>query len=220
MYYIFSACRIEFSEVTAVVHKAKSTIFPRNAKDLQIYIKLSIFFLTGCVLGCVFNSRLDGAVPGTAQLRDNFVSAVSGHAVGLNTADELFGIYVFPLLSVILGYMTFGVLILPLLIGIRGFLLSYSISSLAASYGLSGLSYCCLTVLPVQIFALPCLLGLCCECTKTSGALMCFSLGKFPEFFPVYDRTFYMSVLGSFFCLIIPFAIKLFVIPVMISMVY
>jgi hypothetical protein len=42
---------------------------------------------------------------------------------------------------------------------------------------------------------------------------MCFSFGRIPDAFPVYDKPFYIDVISGLLMLVFPFAIETFLIP-------
>jgi hypothetical protein len=199
--------------VKAVTRIRKGATSQKNARDLQIYIKLTIFFVVGIILGCVAAGKIDLALTGTAKLEEYFYNAVSGRAPKPDVYDVLFRTYVFPCLILLCGYMTFGGLLLPLLVGGRSFQISYIISFLVMRHGRSGLLFACLAVLPTQIIAVPCLLRISCACSRSSSALMCFSFGRIPDAFPVYDKPFYIDVISGLLMLVFPFAIETFLIP-------
>lgn len=99
---------------------------------------LSAAFILGSAAGCLMAGGMDTGEQGI--LRDYLDSylALMGEVPGLRLWPLVWDVARFPLLAGVLGFTALGVVGLPALFGVRGFLLSYAISAFYRLYGLSG----------------------------------------------------------------------------------
>lgn len=97
------------------------------------------FFLSG-TFGCLLASYIDGG--GREQLSvyvDGFLRSTIADGSELpGLAVQIWDVIRWPILTVLLGFTALGLLGLPLLFAVRGFLLGFSISSFVQLFGSSG----------------------------------------------------------------------------------
>lgn len=134
---------------------------------------LTVCFAVGGAGGCLFAGRL--GVDTQKRLLEYFGSyfaALGGdEAVSLSSLSAVWEIVRWPLLTFILGFTALGVIGLPVVFFIRGFLLSYAVAILVRLYGTSGLAVS-LAVFGVSGFlVLPALFTLGVDSFREAGAM-------------------------------------------------
>ena len=120
-------------------------------------IILSICFLAGGLTGCLVAAQVGGA--GETSLNaylQAFLQAAQSGAVDAPTLwSQVWDTLRWPLLALLLGLTALGVLGLPILFGVRGFLLAFSIASFVRAFGGSGWLLACLVFGIGEILSLP-----------------------------------------------------------------
>ena len=120
-------------------------------------IILSICFLAGGLTGCLVAAQVGGA--GETSLNaylQAFLQAAQSGAVDAPTLwSQVWDTLRWPLLALLLGLTALGVLGLPILFGVRGFLLAFSIASFVRAFGGSGWLLACLVFGIWEILSLP-----------------------------------------------------------------
>lgn len=119
---------------------------------------LCIMFIIGVLLGSVF-SVLGGSHPQlAAELKDSFQASAQGTLPALSVWSLVWEAACWPLLLVVLSFGAPGVVGIPCVFLVRGFLLSYASTCFVAMYGASGLGWnavffgsSALILLPVMI---------------------------------------------------------------------
>lgn len=134
---------------------------------------LTVCFAVGSVGGCIFAGRL-GADTQTRLLDyfSSYFAVLEGdEALGIPSLSAVWEIIRWPLLTFFLGFTALGVLGLPIMFCIRGFLLSYAVAILVRLYGISGLAVS-LAVFGVSGFlVLPALFTLGVDSFRGAGAM-------------------------------------------------
>ncbi len=101
---------------------------------------LAVPFLLGGLFGCLLAGKTAGN--GSQSLMEYLQSYLdllrSGAAGTPGLLDTVWGIVRFPLCAVLLGFTVLGILGLPILFALRGFLLSFAIASFARMFGTEG----------------------------------------------------------------------------------
>ena len=100
---------------------------------------LSAFFALGGVLGCTLAFQIDsGGSAGLARYVERFLTwaGTSGHTPSLLLAA--WDTVRWPLLVFLLGFTTLGLLALPAVFAVRGFLLAFAIGSFVRLFGRTG----------------------------------------------------------------------------------
>lgn len=134
---------------------------------------LTVCFAVGSVGGCIFAGRLDADTQ-TRLLEyfSNYFAVIDGdEAVGLPLLSAVWEIVRWPLLTFFLGFTALGVIGLPVMFCVRGFLLSYAVAVLVRLYGVTGLAVS-LAVFGVSGFlVLPALFTLGVDSFRGAGAM-------------------------------------------------
>lgn len=152
---------------------------------------LALFFFAGIVLGQVFSSRIPDATG--EELRrylTDFLNLEEAGDFSSRAALSAAVLYFrYPLSAFLLGFASIGILLLPLMTGIFGFFLSYSVCCFTAAFGPDGV------LLALAVFGLRCAVTLPCyfllavPSLERSMALVSLSFGKGRRSTPVaYGR--------------------------------
>ena len=151
-----------------------------SAKTLSVYnrgvglIILSACFLCGAVAGCLTAFHANGEAGSALQsaLRDIPLSAEGSPLSGDLFWGALLGVFKFPLAVFLLGLMLPGAFGIPVVMAVRGFSLSFAVSSFVRAFGSSGLLLA-LGALGIQsLLTLPCLFRLAEAGLQSSISLM------------------------------------------------
>ena len=147
---------------------------------------LTVCFAVGAVGGCVFAGRL-GADTQTRLLDylGSYFAVLDGdEAIGLSSFSAVWEIVRWPLLAFVLGFTALGVVGLPVVFSVRGFLLSYAVAVLVRLYGVTGLMVS-LAVFGVSGFlVLPALFTLGVDSFRGAGAMAVRLMGDGKRAFP------------------------------------
>ncbi len=121
--------------------KVTKVLYLPASGNTAILLILSIAFLLGCFAGCVLTNQLgEQGVETLCSYLDGFLSTF--HAEQLVFPEfyvTLFEILRWPLIVVVFGTTPLGLVGIPIIFLLRGFLLSFSIASVFRVMGLSGL---------------------------------------------------------------------------------
>lgn len=159
---------------------------------------LCLFFLIGALLGSIF-ALLGGSHPQLAQQLDIFFQSVAQDGPpDVSWWSTLWEALSWPLLLVLLSFGPPGVVGIPCVFLIRGFLLSYACSSFVAMYGLHGLGWNALFFGVSALFLLPI-----CVCIGhwafTNACQRCFPLDASPCARPSGPMLMYCGILLCLF---------------------
>ena len=100
----------------------------------------AVFFFLGGLAGCILAARIDGgASESLSAYMQGFLSAAQEGGVGAPALlHVVWETARWPLLAVLLGFTALGLLGLPILFSVRGFLLAFSIASFVRMFGAAG----------------------------------------------------------------------------------
>ena len=154
-------------------------------------IALAVCFFVGAMMGRVWACGLDHQMLG-AYLRD-FCAAADGE-VSLVSCVVLY--YGYVLLAFLLGFSSVGVLLIPALSSVMGFLSMYVITCFAGAFGRQGIVLA-LGVLAVRLlFTVPCFFCVASAAWGVSGALAWLVLGQGKRTAPVrYGKSYFLLCL-------------------------
>lgn len=152
--------RLERGEWTAM--KMRKVLHGAQASRSHILrlVTLCAFFAAGIIVG---------QIAGPAVLRDGgselteYLQSYAGAASQL-TAEPVSVLQVFaayfrvPLLLLLLGFCTFGAVVVPVVCAVQGFLLSFAVSCFAAAFGSGGLALTLAAFGVRAVLLLPCVL--------------------------------------------------------------
>lgn len=123
------------------LHMVRPTRGQAEAKGRGPLFFLCLFFLIGALLGSVF-ALLGGSHPQLAeQLQVFFQSVAQDGAPSVSLWSTLWEALCWPLLLLLFSFGPPGVVGIPCVFLVRGFLLSYACSSFVSMYGLVGLGW-------------------------------------------------------------------------------
>jgi len=154
-------------------------------------IALAACFFMGAMMGCVWSGGLDDQAL-SAYLMD-FCTAADDQ-VSLVSCVVLY--YGYVLLAFLLGFSSVGVIFIPVLSTVMGFLSMYTISCFTSAFGRPGIVLA-LGVLAVRLlFTLPCFFSVASSAWVLSGSLALLVLGKGKRAAPVhYGRDYFLLFL-------------------------
>ena len=140
-------------------------------RTLPALAVLSVSFLLGGLAGCLMSTFVGGS--GQESLKtylEHFLSTAQSSGASVpGLAVQLWDILRWPGLALLLGFTALGVLGLPLLFAVRGFLLAFSIAAFVRVFGSAG---CLLAFLVFGVgggFSVPALFVLIRLLTRLSG---------------------------------------------------
>ena len=102
---------------------------------------LAVSFLLGALAGCLMSTFLSGdGLESLQSYLEAFLWEMDGaqRLEGPALAGQLWSVLRWPLFALLLGFTALGVLGLPLLFAVRGFLLAYSIAAFVRAFGSAG----------------------------------------------------------------------------------
>lgn len=93
----------------------------------------------GIVLGCFFSLWThDSGAEALNRYLETYLTLDRGDGRLMELINQAWSVFRLPLLVILLRFTVLGVLIIPILMGMKGFLLSFAISSFVKCYGLRG----------------------------------------------------------------------------------
>lgn len=172
---------------------------------------LAVCFLAGGLLGALAAAN---ASAGGAEGLDAYLSAFLSQAQGgllrsPSLPAQIWTVARWPGLAVLLGFSTVGLVGIPLLFGVRGFLLSFSIASFVRVYGAAGGLLAALVFGTSGCIAVPILFVLGVQGLQASRALAVRLLEERRRMLP-YDRAYWLRcglcTGGLAFCVLLEWA--------------
>lgn len=161
------------------------------------------FFTLGGLMGYLWVFRLIGNDNGILLgYLERFLSAVGSDGLSIPMlSGVLWRILRWPLLAFFLGFTALGLIGLPIVAGLRGFFLAFSVSALSLAYGRSGLGLAFLLLGLPGLVTVPAFFLLCTQSFSASWALAGRSSGQSWRELP-YDRDYFfrMGFCGILLC--------------------
>lgn len=113
-------------------------VLPRG--QISALVVVSTCFLAGGIIGCLTAGQVIGGGEDcvSAYLTAFITTAQSGEIFCLDMFALLWGLFRWPLFGVLLGFTALGLVGIPILFGVRGFALAFSIASFVGLYGGAG----------------------------------------------------------------------------------
>ena len=177
---------------------------------------LAVSFLLGALAGCLMSTFLSG--DGLASLQsylEAFLWEMDGaeRLEGPALAGQLWSVLRWPLFALLLGFTALGVLGLPLLFAVRGFLLAYSIAAFVRAFGSAG---CLLAFLVFGVggaVSVPALFVL----GGQGLAASCRLAGRSPGEGSPYGRAYFVRCGGCAAALCVCVFLERFAVPVLVT---
>ena len=181
-------------------------------------IILSACFLAGGLTGCLLAAQVGGA--GEASLNqylEAFLLAAQEGAVDVPALwAQIWDTLRWPLFALLLGFTALGVLGLPVLFALRGFLLAFSIASFVRLFGGTG---CLLALLVFGVggaFSVPALFVLGVQSFMTARTLAGRVWGE-SKAAPLYGRAYWLRCGGCAAALCVCMLLDGFAVPALVS---
>lgn len=180
-------------------------------------IIVSVSFLLGGLAGCLLSTFVGGA--GQESLRsylESFLSTAQNGTIAPALAVQLWDILRWPVLALLLGFTALGVLGLPALFAVRGFLLAFSISAFVRVFGSAG---CLLAFLIFGVgggFSVPALFVLGVQGLGAARTLASRFLGEGKAPSP-YGRAYFLRCGGCAAALVVCVCLERFAVPALVS---
>ena len=185
---------------------------------LPALIIVSASFLLGGLAGCLMSTFVGGA--GQESLRaylESFLSmAQNGGAAAPALTVQLWDILRWPVLALLLGFTALGMLGMPLLFAVRGFLLAFSIAAFVRIFGSAG---CLLAFLIFGVgggFSVPALFVLGVQGLGAARTLASRFLGEGKAPSP-YGRAYFLRCGGCAAALCVCVVLERFAVPALVS---
>lgn len=177
----------------------RRTLFLKLNGQSVIRLRLLVLaglFLLGVLLGVSAAGRTAETLPQElADYFDGYFRLAETEPSGELLLSTAFAYYRYPVLAALLGFASIGVILLPLISGLCGFFLSFSVSCLTISFGKNG------PLLALSVFGLRGLVTVFCffllavPALGTSATLASLSLGAGRRAAPVtYGRDWWMRI--------------------------
>lgn len=165
----------------------------RSGGMLPALVVLSCAFLLGGLIGCGLAASVTGGANDslTAYVQDYLAAARTGAAQSPALLPLVWEVARWPLLAILLGFTALGVMGIPILFLIRGFLFSFAVASFVRMFGALGGGIAFLLFGVSGLLAIPVLFILGVQGFWASCALAGRTLhsGKRD---PVYDRVYFL----------------------------
>lgn len=111
-----------------------------SMQQIRAALLLAGSFALGSVLGCLFSARLEGAgMEALERYLSGYLALMQTDTAEPGWAGLVWPTFRMPLLVTVLRFTVLGVLLLPVVMGIRGFLLSFAISAFVRCYAWKGM---------------------------------------------------------------------------------
>lgn len=196
-------------------------IWKKQGKDgrpapLSRLLFLALFFLCGIFLGQVLAGQVPNATgEELGRYLQGYMRLGDEAGPASDTALSALVIYFrYPLAAFLLGFTSFGVLLLPCVTVAYGFFLSFSVCCFTAAFGSDGVLLA-LAVFGLRcVITLPCYLLLAVSAWGTSAALASLSFGRGRRSAPViYGRSCWLRLGGTAAVLLAGVCADLFLSP-------
>lgn len=136
----------------------QNRIFSGDERGGALFL-LAGFFLVGGLLGCLLAARVGGGADDSlSTYMEGYLSAAqAGKAGAPSLLTALWEAFRYPLACVVLGFTTAGAVLVPLVVAMRGFFLSFAVSSFVRMFGARGLLMSAGVFLPACLVVIPCM---------------------------------------------------------------
>ncbi len=170
--------------------------FPLSRIDPAFVFSFA-FFLCGAVVGLLVTTRISGdGAESLMQTLTQYVESLRSSAGAPSSVGQSFlNAFEYHTVVFLAGFTSLGVVVVPVAMAVRGFFLSFSITSFVLVFGWPGLGLALGAFLVQTLILLPCLFILANQSFTSSVLLLRISTGKMPRppgrlFRPVYYLRF------------------------------
>lgn len=181
---------------------------------------ISAFFLCGAVVGCAAASYMsaDALAQSLSPLAAYIAPDTSG-AQPLSVLSVFFNTYKYPAAAFLLGFTALGVFLVPSLTALRGFFLSFAVTSVARLFGGNGILLNISIFGLVNVLSLPCLIVLASQSLISSFAMASMISGRGGRPFPVFPKGYFIRAAVCVPVLAVSAMTELYLAPGIVSMI-
>lgn len=175
-------------------------------KSMLPMLVIAVLFIAGVLLGCVVSLHVNGE--GLIVLNDYLNNITNKYNQNSSVVwMTILSTYIYPVSIFIFGFTVLGVLVIPLTVALKGFLLSFMITSFIKVFSIQGLLYSAVIMVVPAVIMLPCMFVLATQGGFHSLALlfMYFSKGRHMDAFILprnYVTKFIVCLVALFFSVI------------------
>jgi len=173
------------------------------------------FFLVGALAGAIsanYISDFSGAL-----LRNYFLSPEGGVFTSGGFGKSLFDTFLYPIIAIFFGFAAFGFILLPPLLGLKGFVLTFVAASIIKVFGGKGFWVSLSLFGLTSLISLPCLLILSVQAFTASYALTG-ALLKRRTLRAIYGRAYFLRCLLCSAALVLSAFIDSYLAPLLVSL--
>lgn len=148
------------------VKKKEKRIRMTKAESRALYL-LSGCFLVGSLLGCLLSVRAcEGEEALLTYLKQYLTAAKAGVTDAPGVLTVLWDVFRYPLACMLLSFVPAGRWMIPSIMAVRGFFLSFAVSAFVRLFGSNGLLVAAGAFLPSALVVIPCMIlwGIRCLC--------------------------------------------------------
>lgn len=166
--------------------------------SLYAYVICASFLICGCIVG----TFVSGLVNDGKELFDYISSYLKLIESGQSDTDfftEFLRNMKYHTMVLLLGFSVFGAPVIPVILGIRGFTLSFSVSSMVRVLGGRGIVLALSAFGVSAVFIIPSLIIFGAHCTRASSMLFLSVFKRnLKQDHMIYDKAFLIRALSSF----------------------
>ena len=183
---------------------------------------LAICFLLGIYLGWYYSQHISAAASDEVQdFVEGYFMISPQYQLSVSRFLHTFFIYLrYPLLVFLLGFASFGLLLIPALTVALAFSLAFSTCCFAAALGRRGVLIAAVAFGLRCLFTLPCFLFAAQRALHTSNELACYAFGAGKRGVPLFDTGVLYRVLLFLVVLAAGALIELCIVPWLLSLIY
>lgn len=156
----------------------------KPASDWKGILLICLPFLLGGILGALIcASGAEGDNEGLKEYLETYLTLAQRSEVSLPSFAALLWEYLrYPLFAFLMGFAGIGLIALPVLFGVRGFLLGYTITAFASVFGVDGILIAFLLIGIPELVVLPIFFALGVQSAASAGRIFQgFLQGKRPQ---------------------------------------
>jgi len=192
------------------------TLLSRDKLDTIGFALCSGFFLAGALAGAVSANYISEY--SDTLLKNYFLSAESGIFISGGLLKSLFDSFLYHMVAVFLGFAAFGFLLLPLLSGLKGFVLTFVATAVIKVLGSTGWLVALSLFGLTSLISLPCLFVLSVQAFTASFTLTGALLKRRTVPRSIYGKVYFVRCLLCAAALIITAFIDAYLAPLLASL--
>ncbi len=180
---------------------------------------ISALFLCGAVVGCVAASYMSSdALTQSAGPLTAYLSADTPDTAAVSIFSAVFNACKYPAAAFFLGFTALGVFFVPFLALLRGFFLSFAVTSVARLFGADGIPVYVAVFGLVNILSLPCLIILASQSLVSAFSMASMISGKGRKQLSVFPKGYFIRAAVCAPILVVSALVELYLVPGVVSM--